>query len=91
VNAYRFSIAWPRVIPLGGRNDPINEKGVQFYSDLIDELLKHNITPFVVSDTSSIAPALIRQTLYQFVQSPFCAYHPAGIYPRHYTSDMAAG
>lgn len=49
VNSYRFSIAWPRVIPLGGRNDPVNEKGIQFYSDLIDELLKHNITPFVVS------------------------------------------
>lgn len=49
VNAYRFSVSWPRVIPLGGRNDPINEKGFQFYDDLINELLKYNITPFLVS------------------------------------------
>lgn len=47
VTSYRFSISWPRVIPLGGRNDTINEKGLKFYSDLIDELLKYNITPFV--------------------------------------------
>jgi beta-glucosidase/6-phospho-beta-glucosidase/beta-galactosidase len=47
INSYRFSISWPRVIPKGGRNDPVNELGLQFYDDLIDELLKHNITPFV--------------------------------------------
>jgi beta-glucosidase/6-phospho-beta-glucosidase/beta-galactosidase len=61
VNSYRFSISWPRVVPLGGRDDPINEQGLQFYSDLVDELLKHNIIPFVVSPacsrTSSCAPA----------------------------------
>ncbi|KAK1140126.1 hypothetical protein N8T08_010882 [Aspergillus melleus] len=47
VNAYRFSLSWSRILPLGGKDDPINEKGIQFYSDLIDELLKHGITPFV--------------------------------------------
>jgi beta-glucosidase len=45
-NAYRFSISWPRVIPLGGLEDPINEKGLQFYSDLVDECLASGITPF---------------------------------------------
>ena len=48
VNAYRFSISWPRIIPKGGRDDPINEAGIQFYSDLIDELLANGITPFAV-------------------------------------------
>lgn len=47
VTAYRFSLSWSRIIPLGGRNDPINEKGIQFYSDLVDELLRNGITPFV--------------------------------------------
>lgn len=47
VKAYRFSISWPRIIPLGGRNDPINPKGIKFYSDFIDELIANGIIPFV--------------------------------------------
>ena len=43
VKHYRFSISWPRVIPDGrGR---VNEKGMDFYRRLVDELLAHNITP----------------------------------------------
>ena len=51
VKSYRFSISWSRIIPLGGRNDPVNEAGIKFYSDLIDALLQRGITPFVVSRT----------------------------------------
>lgn len=49
VQAYRLSISWSRVIPLGGRDDPVNEQGIQFYSNFIDELLANGIIPFVVS------------------------------------------
>jgi len=43
VNAYRFSVSWPRILPEGtGR---INQKGLDFYDRLIDELLSKNITP----------------------------------------------
>jgi beta-glucosidase len=45
--AYRFSISWSRIIPLGGRDDPINESGIAFYSKLIDSLLARGITPWV--------------------------------------------
>lgn len=45
LKAYRFSIAWSRVIPDG--DGEINEKGLQFYEDLIDELLKYDIEPVV--------------------------------------------
>ncbi|KAM3561186.1 hypothetical protein MY1884_002532 [Beauveria asiatica] len=45
--AYRFSIAWSRIIPLGGRDDPINEEGIAFYNQLIDSLLRRGITPWV--------------------------------------------
>ncbi|EXJ78686.1 beta-glucosidase [Capronia coronata CBS 617.96] len=45
--AYRFSISWSRIIPLGGRNDPINQAGIQYYSKLVDDLLKADIVPLV--------------------------------------------
>lgn len=34
-----------RIIPLGGRNDPINEKGIQHYVKFVDDLLAAGITP----------------------------------------------
>jgi len=45
LDAYRFSIAWPRVFP-EGKGKP-NPKGLDYYERLIDELLKNNIKPFV--------------------------------------------
>ncbi|PPQ79038.1 hypothetical protein CVT25_002347 [Psilocybe cyanescens] len=47
VKSYRFSLSWSRIIPLGGRNDPVNPKGIEFYSNFIDLLLENGITPFV--------------------------------------------
>ena len=41
---YRFSVSWPRVMPDGER---LNEKGLDFYDRLTDELLKKNIQPFL--------------------------------------------
>ena len=44
VKAYRFSIAWPRVIPDG--DGKVNEKGLDFYERLIDSLQEAGITPY---------------------------------------------
>lgn len=45
IKAYRFSVSWPRILPEGtGR---INEKGIQFYNELIDALLQAGITPYL--------------------------------------------
>lgn len=45
LKAYRFSVAWTRIFPKG--KGEVNEKGIQFYSDLIDELIKYNIEPIL--------------------------------------------
>lgn len=44
LNAYRFSIAWPRVIPDGV--GAVNEKGLDFYDRLVDKLLERGIAPY---------------------------------------------
>lgn len=44
LNAYRFSIAWPRVIPDGV--GAVNEKGLDFYDRLVDKLLECGIAPY---------------------------------------------
>jgi beta-glucosidase len=43
VDAYRFSIAWPRVQP--GGSGPMSPEGLDFYDRLCDQLLARNITP----------------------------------------------
>ena len=44
LKAYRFSVSWPRVMPEEGK---VNEKGLDFYRNLVDELLSAGITPLV--------------------------------------------
>jgi beta-glucosidase len=45
VNAYRFSLAWPRVQPLGA--GAWNDKGFAFYDRLIDGLLERGVAPYL--------------------------------------------
>ncbi|KAK9688951.1 hypothetical protein RND81_09G024200 [Saponaria officinalis] len=46
VNAYRFSISWARILPKG-RFGEVNQKGVDFYNNIINDLLFKGIEPFV--------------------------------------------
>jgi beta-glucosidase len=45
VTHYRFSLAWPRIQPDG--RGAVNEKGLDFYRRLVDELLARDIEPWV--------------------------------------------
>lgn len=43
---YRMSVSWSRVFPKGDEESP-NEKGLQFYDQVIEELLKYKIEPLI--------------------------------------------
>lgn len=45
LQAYRFSIGWPRILPTG--RGQVNQAGLDYYSRLVDGLLEANIQPFV--------------------------------------------
>jgi len=45
LQAYRFSVSWPRVLPDGV--GAINHKGLDFYNELVDTLLENNIAPWL--------------------------------------------
>jgi beta-glucosidase len=45
IRHYRLSLAWPRIYPSG--DGAVNQRGLDFYSRLIDSLQEHDITPWV--------------------------------------------
>jgi beta-glucosidase len=67
--AYRFSLAWPRILPEG--RGKVNQAGVDFYNRLIDELIKSDIKPLVTLyhwDLPAVLPEgwLNRETAFAF-------------------------
>ena len=45
LNAYRFSVSWPRILPAG--KGQVNLPGLDFYDRLVDRLLENRIKPYV--------------------------------------------
>lgn len=73
VDAYRFSISWPRVQPGGA--GPWNEQGMAFYERLIDGLLARNIKPYLTLNHWDLPAELQanggwanRDTVHRFVE-----------------------
>ena len=72
LEAYRFSISWSRIFPEG--SGTINQKGLDFYSRLVDELLEAGISPWA--------------TLYHW-DMPLETYYKGGWLNREISDDFA--
>ena len=88
--SYRFSTAWPRIRPDGG---PVNRKGLDFYSRLVDELLAADITPWVTLYHWDLPQALEdkggwtnRDTALRFVDYALATYDALGDRIDHWTT-----
>ncbi|XP_059669626.1 beta-glucosidase 12-like [Cornus florida] len=46
VDAYRFSISWSRILPSGNLAGGLNEEGIQYYNNFIDDLIAKGIQPY---------------------------------------------
>ena len=73
VDAYRFSVSWPRVQPSGA--GAFNEQGLDFYDRLVDGLLARGIKPYLTLNHWDLPSALqaqggwaARDTVHRFVE-----------------------
>lgn len=73
VDAYRFSVSWPRVRP--GGSGPWNEQGLAFYERLVDGLLARGIKPYLTLNHWDLPEELQaaggwtnRETVHRFVE-----------------------
>lgn len=70
MKAYRFSLAWTRIIPDG--DGEVNQHGIDFYNQVIDELISNGIQPLVTLYHFDLPYALVEK--YNGWESRECAF-----------------
>ncbi|RKR91015.1 broad-specificity cellobiase [Micromonospora pisi] len=91
LKSYRFSLSWPRIQPNGsGRANP---EGVDFYQRLIDDLLEHDIEPWVTLYHWDLPQPLqdaggwpARDTAERFAEYAALSHHVLGDRVRYWTT-----
>ncbi|CAI0450265.1 unnamed protein product [Linum tenue] len=61
LQAYRFSLSWARILPNGTVEGGVNKEGIEYYNNLINELLANGIKPFVTIFHFDLPDALERE------------------------------
>ncbi|MGB4135242.1 MAG: family 1 glycosylhydrolase [Microbacterium sp.] len=90
LEAYRFSTSWSRVRPDGG---PANQRGIDFYSRLVDDLLQNGIVPWLTLYHWDLPQALeerggwtARETADRFVEYALTVHDALGDRVQHWTT-----
>ncbi|KAJ4836890.1 hypothetical protein Tsubulata_046815 [Turnera subulata] len=47
MDSFRFSISWARILPNGTVKGGVNQEGIDFYNNLIDEIVSNGLVPFI--------------------------------------------
>ncbi|KAJ0614800.1 putative glycosidase [Helianthus annuus] len=94
LQAYRFSLSWSRILPGGKLKLGINQEGVDYYNNLINELLANDIEPYVTLwhwDTPNVLEAeyggfLCEKIVYDFVNYVEFCFWEFGDRVKHWTT-----
>lgn len=86
LKAYRFSFSWPRILPQG--TGEVNEAGMRFYEDLVDELIKNQITPYATLFHWDYPAALQKRGGWLNPQSPLWFEHYAEIIAKRFAGKI---
>lgn len=74
LRSFRTSIAWSRIYPTGIEEEP-NEKGLEFYDNLFDELLSHGIEPVITITHSGEMPLYLADNYNGFANKEVIDYY----------------
>ncbi|XP_076899647.1 strictosidine-O-beta-D-glucosidase-like [Bidens hawaiensis] len=93
LKAYRFSLSWSRILPGGKLKLGINQEGVDYYNNLIDELLANDIEPYATLwhwDTPNVLEGeymgfLSDKIIYDFVNYAEFCFWEFGDRVKHWT------